>query len=120
MVHQHLKKAKRGQTWYADSNSQYTGFQVCDPIYLEQKQQKSKLQDRWYPYYGIIRKITPVTFHLKNQLDGTIKKSSCRTLQLAELDNWEIPKDKKGRPAFKVTYAAPVHSSSDESDIESR
>ena len=30
-----------------------------------------------------------------------------------------MPNDKKGRPAHKVTYATPVISSSDESDIES-
>ena len=40
-------------------------------------------------------------------------------MQLDQLDDLEIPKDKKGRPACKVTYAAPVNSSSDESDIES-
>ena len=40
-------------------------------------------------------------------------------MRLAQLDDWEIPKDKKGRPAYKVTYATPVNCSSDESDIES-
>ena len=30
-----------------------------------------------------------------------------------------MSKDKKDRPALKVTYEAPVNSSSDESDVES-
>ena len=61
----------------------------------------------------------PVTFHLKNQLDCTITKAHAEHLHLAQLDDWEIPKDKTGRSSHKVKYAAPVNSSSDESDIES-
>ena len=40
-------------------------------------------------------------------------------MQLAQLDDWEILKDKEGRPICKVTYTAPVNYSSDESDIDS-
>ena len=71
-------------------------FQVGDPVYLKQQQCKSKQQGRWYPYYRIIEKTTPVTFHLKNQLDGTITKAHAEHLQQAQLDDWEIPEDKKG------------------------
>ena len=74
MVHGCLKKAKRRQTRYADNNSQYTEFQVGYPVYLKQQQHKSKLQGRWYPYYRIIEKTTPVTIHLKKKLDGTIER----------------------------------------------
>ena len=80
MVHQHLKKAKRRQASYADKNGQYTEFQVGDPVYLKQQQFKSKLQGRWYPYHRMIEKKTPVTFHLKNQLDGTITKDHAEHL----------------------------------------
>ena len=66
-----------------------------------------------------MRKQHQLHFHLKNQLHGTIIKDHTQHLQLAQLDDWEIPKDKKGRPACEITYAAPVNSSSDESDIES-
>ena len=89
-----------------------------DPVYLKQQQCRGKLQGRFYLYYRIIEKKTPVTFHLKKQLDCTITKVHAEHLQLAQLDDWEIPKDKKGRAACKVTYATPVNSSSDESDIK--
>ena len=62
-----------------------------------------------------MRKTTPVTFCLKIHWDGTITKAHTEHLWLAQLDDWEMPKDKKGRPASKVTYADPVNSSSDES-----
>ena len=99
-------------------SSQYTEFQADDPYYLKQQQHKTKLQGRWYPHYRILEKTTPITFNLKNQLDGTITKAYAEHLWLAQLDDWEIPKDKKGRPTHKVTYAAPVNSSSDQCDIE--
>ena len=72
----------------------------------------------WYPYYRITEKTIPVKFHPKNKLDGTITKAHAEHLQLAQLDDWEIPKDKKDMLACKVTCAAPVNSISDESEIE--
>ena len=60
MVHQHLKKGLvEDKARYADNNSQYTEFQVGDPVYLKQQQCKSKLQCRWCPSYRIIEKMTP-------------------------------------------------------------
>ena len=75
MVHQNLKRAKKRQVKYADRNSQYTEFQVGDPVYLKQQQRKSKLQGRWCPYYRIIEKTSPVSFRIKNQLNGTVTKT---------------------------------------------
>ena len=55
---------------------------------------------------------------LRTSLMGNITNAHAEHLLLAQINDWEIPKDKKGRPAHKVTYAAPVNSSSDESNIE--
>ena len=63
----------------------YNQFQVGDP-----------------PYHKLIQKTSPVTFHMKNQLDTTVTKTDAEHYRLANLDNWKIPKDKKGRPVFKV------------------
>ena len=60
-----------------------------------------------------------MTFHLKNQLQGTITKTHEEHLQLAQLDDQEIPKDKTGRPVCQVTFATRVNSNSDKIDIES-
>ena len=117
MVHQNLNRAKKRQAKYADRNSQYTEFQVGDPVYLKQQQRKSKLQGRWCPYYRIIEKTSPVSFHIKNQLNGTVTKTHAEHIRLANLDEWEIPKDKKGRPMHKATYVTPMSSTS--SDDES-
>ena len=63
MVHQYLEKAKRRQERYVD-NSQYTEFQVGDPVYRKQLQCKSKPQGWCYPNYRIIEETVQVTFHL--------------------------------------------------------
>ena len=39
-------------------------------------------------------------------------------MRLANLGDWEIPKDKKGRPKRRVKYVAPLSDSSDEGDSE--
>ena len=88
MVHQHLKKAKRRHAGYADKNRHYSEFKLGDPVYLKQQQCKSQLQGRWYLYYRTIEKTTPVTFHLKNQFDGTITKAHAEHWWLAELNDW--------------------------------
>ena len=40
MEHQHLKKAKQRRARYADKKSQYTEFQVGDPVCFKQQQCK--------------------------------------------------------------------------------
>ena len=118
LAHKHLKKAKKGQAKYANQNSEYTEFQIGDPVYLKQQQRKSKLEGRCCPYCRIIEQTSPVSFKLKNQLDGTVTKAHAEHMSLANLGDWEIPKDKKGRPKRRVKYVAPLSDSSDEGDNE--
>ena len=118
LVHRHLKRAKKRQAKYADRNSKHTDFQVGDPVYVKQQQQKSKLQGRWQPYYRIIEKTTPVSFRIKNQLDGTLTKVHTEHLRLANIDEWDIPKDQRGRPIRKAKYAVPPSSSSSEDESD--
>ena len=66
----------------------------------------------------IIEKTSPVSFHLKNQLDGSATKAHAENIRLANIDNWEIPKDRKGRLTRRARFVAPLSSSSDESDNE--
>ena len=85
-------------------------------MYLKQQQRKSTLEGRWYPYYRIIEKTSPVSFHLKNQLDGSVTKAHTENIRLANIDNWEIPKHRKGRLTRRTRFVAPLSSSSDEGD----
>ena len=64
-----------------------------------------------YNNYRIIEKtVHKSDSDLKNQFDGIITKAHAEHLQLAQLDDWEIPKDQRSRPICMVTYAVPVSS----------
>ena len=73
----------------------------------------SKLDNKWTPYYRIIEQTSPVSFKVKNQLTGTSTKAHARHLRPANIDNWEIPKDKLGRHLRKSVYVAPPDESED-------
>ncbi|CAG2220461.1 unnamed protein product [Mytilus edulis] len=67
----------------------------------------------------IIEQTSPVSFILKNQLDGTTTKAHAEQIRLAKLD-WEIPNNNQGRALRKAAYVVPIESQSeDSSDDES-
>ena len=87
-------------------------------MYLKQQQRKSKLEWRRCPNYRVINKTSPISFHLKNQLAGSVIKAHTENIRLAEIDNWEIPKYRKGRLTGRARFVAPLSSSFDEIDNE--
>ena len=68
--------------------------------------------------YRIIEKTSPVSFHLKNRLDGSASNAYAGNIRLANIDNWGIPKHRKGRLTRRARSIAPLSSSSDEADNE--
>ena len=87
-------------------------------MYLKQQLRRSKSEGRWCPYYTIIEKTSPVSFHLKNHLDGSETKAHAENIRLANIDNWEIPKARKGRLTRRAKFVTPLSSSSDDGDNE--
>ena len=110
-----MRKAKKRQAKYADRNAKDVTFQIGDPVYLKRHQRANKLQGKWIPYYRILEKRSPVTYIIRNQLDGSTLKTHAEHLRLASLE-WEPPKG--DRPLRKARYAMPIKSSS-ESESES-
>ena len=120
-VHNYLKKAKRRQAKYADKNSKDIPFEVGDPVYLKNHIRKSKLDRRWNPYWRIIKKTSPVTFLIRNQLDGKTTKTHAEHLRKANIEDWDIPMDTEGKPKRRAAYVVPPDESEtdDSSDDES-
>lgn len=100
-VHRNLKEAKRKQKIQADKGSKEEIFHVGDPVYLKNHRRTGKLDKRWVPYYRIIEQTGPVSFIVKNQLNGTTTKAHARHLHHAKLDEWEIPQN-LGTNSFKT------------------
>ena len=114
LVHKHLKKAKTRQAKYANKNAKDVKFEVGDAVYFKNHRKPNKLAPNWQPYYRIIKQTSPVSFIIKNQLDGSTTKSHANHLRLANVDEWVIPTDKLGRKLRKTQYVvSPEHSSSD-------
>ena len=98
LVHKYLKKAKKKQAKYANKNRKEVKLEVGDAVYHRNHHKHSKLNSNWKPFYRIIEKTTPVSFKIRNQLDGTITKAHAEHLRLANVDDWDIPKDNTNKP----------------------
>lgn len=116
-VRNHLKKAKRRQAKYADRGTKAVEFQVGDPVYYKNNQRKGKLDLKWKPYYRVIEKRGPVSYIIKNQLDGSTCKVHAEMLRLANVDDWQMSKDAESRRLREAVYVIPPQAS--DSEIES-
>ena len=61
---------------------------------------------------------SPYTFVIRNQLDGSIKESHVRHLQLANIDDWEITREDKERQMRKARMVASPENSDSEPEAE--
>lgn len=104
-----MKQSKRRQAIYADMKHGKTEeLKVGDPVFYVNNQRQSKLQNKWQPFYRIIKQTGPVTFEIKNQLTGRVTKAHQELLRLAPIDEWKIPQDTEGRPIRKAAYVVPL------------
>jgi hypothetical protein len=98
LVHKYIKTAKKKQAKSANKNRKEAKLEVDDAVYYRNHHKHSKLNSNWKPFYRIIEEITPVSFKIRNQLDDTIAKAHAEHLRLANVDEWDIPKDNTTKP----------------------
>ena len=115
LVHNHMKRAKKRQAKYADRGSKPVDFQVGDPVYYKRHQRRNKLEGKWQPYYRVVEKTSPVTYVIRNQLDGVAVKVHAEHLRLARVEEWEIPTNDSKTPYRRAAYVVPPQESSEES-----
>ena len=118
IVRNNLKKAKKRQAKYADRNTKVVEFEIGDPVYYKNNQRKGKFDMRWKPFYRILEKKGPVSYVIKNQLDGSTSRVHAEMLRLAKIDNWQIPKTNEDRQLRDAAYVIPPQASS-ESELSS-
>ena len=77
---------------------------------------------KWKPYYKIIEKKGPVSYVIRNQLDGSTCKVYAEMLRLATVDEWQISKDEESMRLRDAAYAINPQASDSEpvSDSESK
>ena len=118
-VHNHLRKAKKRQTRYADKGTKDIQFEVGHPVYYRNNQRKGKLDLKWKPFYRILEKKGPVTYIIKNQLDGSLCKVHAEMLRLAKIDDWQISKDENQKRLRDAAYVLPPEAPDSETESDS-
>jgi hypothetical protein len=107
---------------HANKNTSLVKFEIGDAVYYKNFQRKSKLESKWKPFYRIIQQTSPVTYVIKNQLNGSTTKVHAEQIRLANVDEWQIPVDQSNRPLRSTQYVVPPvsneSSSSDTNDEE--
>ena len=71
LVHGRLRKQQHKHDKYANKNRKDISYNVGDPVYWEKHKREGKIDNYFYPYYRVIEKVSPVTYIIRNQLDGT-------------------------------------------------
>ena len=117
-VRNHLRKAKKRQAKYADRGTKTIEFKVGDPVYYKNNQRKGKLDLKWKPYYRILEKRGPVTYVIKNQLNGSTCKVHAEMLRLANIEDWQISKDENDKRLRDAAYVIPPEPSDSDSDSD--
>ena len=117
-VRNHLKKAMKRQAKYANKGSKAVEFHVGDAVY-NKKQRDGKLGQKWKPFYRIIEKTGPVSYIIKNQLDGSSSRAYAGDLMLANVDDWQISKSENNRKLRDAAYVIPPQPSESETENES-
>lgn len=126
IAYKNLKKAKKRQQKYANKNTEPVDFDIGDAVFYKKHKKRSKIDNRYLPYYRVIAKNSPLTFVIKNVLTGEVVKSHAINIKHANLEAWEISDPRgllpeaeaKQRPTRKATYVVPP-SDSDDTDINS-
>ena len=119
LVHQNRRKAMKKRNQNINSKAKDVTLKIGDPVYYRNHARKSKLDPKWQPYYPILEQTSPVTFVIKNQLDGSTVKVHAQHLRYADINEWELPKDKTGKRLRPSNYVVPPNtSSSSESDSD--
>ena len=84
-------------------------------MYYKHHQRRNKLEGKWQPYYRLVEKTSPVTYVIRNQLDGVAVKVHAEHLRLAKVEEWEIPTSDSRKPYRRAAYVVPPQESSEES-----
>ena len=119
LVHKHLRRSKKRQAKYANKHAQNIEYNVGDPVFYKNFVVGKLEGKRWYPYYRIIKKTSPVNFVIRNQLDGTTVDVHAENIRLAHIDEWPLPEADTERPVRRTAFVVPPTDSSSDSNDES-
>ena len=108
LVHNNIKASKSKQNRRANKDRIPIELHVGDAVFNRNNLRTSKLQNKWSPYYRIIKQTGPLSFIIKNQLDNSTTKAHARHLLKTNITDWQVPKpDETLRPTRQTTFVVP-------------
>ena len=114
-----IKKAQTKRIERANSNSKEENFSPGDPVFLYNKAKANKHDIRWNPYFRVVRKTSPVSYVVRDQLSGKLKRVHVQHLKRANLEKWKIPKSNNRVRRNRLIYARSASDTNEDADDES-
>ena len=114
-MRRNIRKARRRQKKYHDRTAVEVNYKTGDPVYVYNNSRQSKLDDKWMTHYRVLEQTGPVTYTVRNQLTGDVRRVHAEHLKQADLTDWPMPTPR--RNLRKARYVVPPHDSeSNDSD----
>lgn len=90
-------------------------------MYYKIHLREEKLDQRWKPYYRILKQTGPASFVIWDQMAGTIKRAHANDLELAEKRDWGVTEpQRKEKWRRKVTLVESEMETDEDSEEEER
>ena len=112
-----IKRSQDKRLERENKTAKLTEFNVGDPVYLFNSGAPSKHSPRWLPYYRVVKQTGKVSYLVRDQISGKLKRVHAQHIKIAKLDKWVIPK--RDNRLRKTRLACRRTESSDESEPES-
>ena len=87
-----IKKSQEKRLTRENQNTKNITFSVGDAVYLYNANKSTKHSVRWFPYHRIVKQTGPVSYMVRDQVSGRLRRAHAQHLKLAKLDKWDIPK----------------------------
>ena len=93
LVYRTIKRQQTKRLANINKDKTLVELALGSPVYLKNNNRTNKLDSRWTPYWRVLQRLSDKTYVIRNQLNGTITQSHIDNLRLANIGEWDIPKD---------------------------
>lgn len=115
-VRRNMRKATQRQKKYHDRKAVDIKYEVGDPVFVYDNSRDCKLNNRWMTHYRVMKQTSPVSFVVRNQLTGDVRRVHAEDLQKADLTEWPMPTPRK--KLRRAQYVVDPHTSdSDDTEV---
>ena len=113
-MRRNMRKARKKQKRYHDKMATEVQYKITDPVYVHNDTRQTKLDDKWMTHFRIMESTGPVSFVVRNQLTGDVRRVHADSLRLADLTEWPMPASR--RKLRRARYVAPPDTEDADSD----